>query len=121
MKICEFTIEQANGDPPVTFKIAPTPIVHLAESRQLFSAGAMETAEGWRALIAAVFWGARRAGSQITQQWLEDNVDNHNVAELFKVFREVNQLEQHKANGAGGAPAVTPMSSMTSPVSPPTS
>jgi hypothetical protein len=90
----------------VTFKVGPTPLCKLADARRLFGSGALDTEDGMKALIAAVFWGARRAGSEVTLEWLELNVDVHNAAPVFNVFMDVNALKPKEAT-PGEAPAAT--------------
>lgn len=125
MLIREFTIEDAQGK-TVTFKIAPTPLSKLVESKRLFETGQLDTEAGMQALIRAIFHGARRAKSEITLEWLEENVDIHNSRELFALFRELNQVTiaapgGKKANGLGETPAAVSASSTSSSGSPPTS
>jgi hypothetical protein len=89
----------------VEFDVAPTPIVKLAGALELV--GNKETRfteEGQRALIAAVFWGARRAKAQITLEWLEDNVDIHNVGDVFRVFVALNKVQVKEPTGTESAP-----------------
>lgn len=111
MRTREVTLEGADSKDPtgfraVTFIIAPTPLIKLAEYRELFKLDKIETPEGLRALVNAIYWGARRAGAQVTLEWLELNVDVHNSPALFDAFREVNELTKRAAetvgNGAAG-------------------
>lgn len=77
----------------VTFDVAPTPLVKLLKGRQHMASGQGGTPEAMEALVEAIFWGARRAGSKITLEWLLENVDQHNMAEVLAVFRELNVSE----------------------------
>lgn len=104
MNTVEVTIEG------VTFKVAPTPLAKLAASRKAMSAfGSKEwSEEGVAALIEAVFWGARRAGSEITLEWLQTNVDMMNFMPLFDSFLEVNGLKKRTADAIPGEAAAGP-------------
>lgn len=105
MEIRELTIEDGEGK-VVTFKVAPTPIAKLAKCRQFMAKTPEELdEEAVGALVEAVFWGARRAGSKITLEWLQVNVDAHNIAAVARAFREVNLP---KMNGTGAPPGESP-------------
>lgn len=81
---------QAAVETTQTFTVAPTPVSKLAKCRQFIGKRELDTEEAVDALLEALFYGAKRAGAQITLEWLKANVDQHNMVEVFKVFREVN-------------------------------
>lgn len=87
----------------VDFVVAPTPISKLAKARLLFGdLAGRESEEGVDALIEAVFWGAKRAGSAITLDWLKMNVDAHNILEVQGVFIALNVPKGAASEPAAG-------------------
>lgn len=112
----------------VTFRAAPTPLPRLAELRPHFGANNIDTREGLDAVITALYYGARRAGAQITLEWLLDNIDMFNGGDVLQIFGELNGMKftmgkpRTEANGAAGEPVATGSGSLTtSPPSSPTS
>jgi hypothetical protein len=92
----------------ITFKIAPTPIAKMANAQGIIAGAGTGTEEGMRALIEAIFWGARRARGEceksgaITLDWLQENIDSHNAKDIFDVFRELNSLQTPKGEAPAG-------------------
>lgn len=91
------------------FPIRPTPLAKLgpiipAISR-LDATGQTSdgTAEAANALAEAVFHGIRRAGGEVSQEFVSDNIDMLNFREVFQVFAKVNGLL--KDSGVGEAEA----------------
>lgn len=103
MKTAEIVIEDGEGK-VVTFKLAPTPLVHLSEHISKFEAG-FEGSKSIEALIECVFHGAKRAKAAITLEWLLANVDMNNLDIVLKVFMDVNGLVPKASKSAGEAPA----------------
>ena len=97
----QLTIEGRKG--AVTFDVAPTPVSKMAKCRLFLAKKEFDTEEAIEALLEAVFYGARRAGSQITLEWLMENVDQHNFPQVMNVFREVN-LPKPDASANGTSP-----------------
>jgi hypothetical protein len=83
--------------------IKPTPLVHLAEALPHLIDGP-ESPAGAKALARAVFYGIRRAGGEVTEEFVSDNIDYTNVQEVADTFAKVNNLER-KAAGEGEAGA----------------
>jgi len=88
----------------ITFKVAPTPLFRLAPLWKFIGADEIG-GDGLRALAEAIFWGARRAGAEITLEWLEQNIDVHNSDEVHRVFAELNHVKRKKDGTAGEAQA----------------
>lgn len=82
----------------VTFQVAPTPVVKLAAAMPFLSKAKIQTPEGQQAVLEAVFWGARRAGAEITLEWLVMNVDVHSMPQVFDIFATLNKVERSKAD-----------------------
>ena len=98
----------------ITFEVAPTPVAKLTKAQAVFSANAMATEAGIEAMIEALFWGIKRArgvcekSGAITLEWLKENIDAHNIGEVFKVFADVNMMKQRSADEPSGeAPAAS--------------
>jgi hypothetical protein len=91
----------------VTFDVAPTPVVKLAAVWPLIrTAEGLQSEGGQAAVISAVFWGARRAKAQITEEWLQENVDVHNFRDVFDVFTDLNVLSTKKGDASAEQPQV---------------
>lgn len=94
----------------ITFDLAPTPISKFIEALPVIGRGC-ETEEDVKAVLGAVFWGARRAGGNgagLTREWLEDNVDSSNFSMVLDKLAEVNLLRKRKEkNAPGEMPATT--------------
>jgi len=106
MLVRELTIEG------ITFKIAPTPIFKMANAQGAIAKTGIDSEEGLKALIGAIFWGARRARKEceasgaITLEWLEENIDAHNAKEIFEVFGELNGMKAVDAAAAAAGEAL---------------
>ena len=87
----------------ITLPIRPTPLAKLMRAMPLFAKG-LDSEEGVEALTEALFHGIRRAKGEVTLEWLRDNIDFHNSAEVFTKFVEVNGLKPKAAN-VGEVPA----------------
>jgi hypothetical protein len=81
----------------IALKIAPTPVVHMADvERLLKDKQLIVTKEGRDAMIEACFYGIRRtkkdcpAAGAITLEWLRENIDADNVTELIEIFKVLN-------------------------------
>lgn len=92
----------------VTFKLAPTPVGKLARMQKILLAHGPRSEEGVNAIIEAVFYGARRAGSEITEEWLQTNLDAHSSVKIFEAWRQLNGLVEVAEGAQGEAPAASP-------------
>lgn len=92
----------------ITFPLGPTPGYRLAKMRAVFREKGVESEEGYLAVNEAIFWGARRAGAQITLEWLHDNLDVHTSAPAIQAFRELNLMVDTAGDQPGEATATSP-------------
>jgi hypothetical protein len=71
----------------LTLPILPTPLAKLVSVKDHFLEG-IDTEAGINALTTALFHGIRRAGGQVSLEWIQENVDALNQdADLSEVHR----------------------------------
>ncbi len=87
----------------VSLPLRPTPLAKLMRAMPIIAKG-LDSEEGVEAMTEALFHGIRRAKGEITLEWLRENIDFHNSAEVFTTFVEVNGLKP-KAASVGEAVA----------------
>jgi len=85
----------------VELPILPTPLAKLVAVREHFLKG-LDTEEGVNALTSALFHGIRRAGGQVSEEWLQQNIDAGSQDEIVAVFVRVNGLRLVPKEPAAG-------------------
>lgn len=78
-----------------TWKLAPTPLVRMAKATA-FLEGRTDDAEVISGLCEAIFWGLRRAKQEVTLEFVMDNIDALNQAEVIAAFLDVNGFAPRK-------------------------
>jgi hypothetical protein len=73
----------------ITLPLRATPLARLVKCKEVFTSG-IGTESGADAFAEALFWGIRRAGGEVTLDWLKLNIDVHNRDDLFAAFVRVN-------------------------------
>ena len=86
----------------VSLPLRPTPLAKLMRAMPIIAKG-LDSEEGVEAMTEALFHGIRRAKGEITLEWLRENIDFHNSAEVFTTFVEVNGLKPKAAAGEAQA------------------
>ena len=82
--------------------IRPTPLKQLWPAlAALTRASDTWTDADWDAIHAAIFYGIRRAGGEVTLEWVAMNIDLHSFG-VLKAFAELNTLETAKPGTAAG-------------------
>ncbi len=85
----------------LTFPLLPTPMAKLAplfpalERMDPTGASTDGLAAAVEALAVALYHGIRRGGGpgrEITQEWVAEQIDMLNMAEIFRVFASVNGI-----------------------------
>jgi|GEM_PF-3362883 len=90
------------------FPIRPTPAPKIWPALGALQRDpATWSAEDWDRVTEAMFWGIRRAGGEITLEWLRTNLDIRNLVPSLKSFAEANSLET-EGSGAGEAAGAAP-------------
>ena len=94
----------------VTLPIRPTPAAKIWPALPVLQKDPTTWgADDWAIVQEAVFWGIRRAGGEITMEWLAMNLDLGSFGPVLKVFGEINALVANEGAPAGEGPgAPTP-------------
>ncbi|MEO8313253.1 MAG: hypothetical protein ABI645_00530 [Pseudomonadota bacterium] len=87
----------------IEFPIKPTPAAKMVGALPLMLDG-LTTEASVNALASALFCGIRRAGGEVTLEWLQDNLDVANIPAIFEVFCRVNSPEVSKAVAGAHVP-----------------
>lgn len=97
-----------------TYPIRATPLAKLGPLFPLLQHLDVQGATGEQMQLAAialgeaVYHGIRRAGGEVTQDFVHDNIDMTNLADIFKIFAKVNGLVQREpASGEAQAGAAS--------------
>lgn len=88
----------------LSLDLAPTPLARLAKASAFLSGGGTDEA-GVEGLCEAIFWGLRRAKSEVTLDFVIENVDAVNQQEVIEAFLDVNGLKPKEQAAAGEAAA----------------
>lgn len=86
----------------IDLPIKPTPLVKMAKMMPVLQRDDIFSEEAVTALAECVFHGIRRAGGEVTQEFVSDNIDMTNITEVFGRFFKVNGMTRKDAGGAAG-------------------
>lgn len=89
----------------LSLMLLPTPIAKLAKMQKVVTEKGWDSEEGIAAIIEAVFWGMRRAKTEVTLEWLQEQLDGINSAPVFAAFRDVNGMVKSSGNPPGASPS----------------
>lgn len=100
----------------VTLPLKPTPASKIWPALGVLSKDAKFWDEAeWKLFLTALFWSIRRAGGEITEDWLALNVDLHNLGDVMTAFAKVNTLNARGAQQGEAAGGSAPMTGLPSP------
>jgi hypothetical protein len=95
----------------IELPIKPTPASKIWPALQVLSKDAQLWVEvEWDRFHDALFWGIRRAGGEVTKEWLALNVDMHNLEHVMTTFARVNTLSATTGGSASGGDTAPPTS-----------